>query len=100
MRKVKFELLKQKWAQDEQHQRPIDDHKANKSSITIYVVTPTYARLTQKADLIRLSQTLQHVNNIHWIVIEVRILFQYIINMCKIRLNVVYHPSYLWYSQR
>ena len=37
---------------------------------TIYAVTPTYARLTQKADLTRLAQTLLHVPNFHWIVVE------------------------------
>ncbi|KAK7505478.1 hypothetical protein BaRGS_00003223 [Batillaria attramentaria] len=36
----------------------------------IYLITPTYARLEQKADLVRLSHTLLHVPNIHWIVIE------------------------------
>ncbi|KFD55235.1 hypothetical protein M513_03876 [Trichuris suis] len=37
---------------------------------TIYVVTPTYKRYTQKADLTRLSYTLMHVPNILWIVVE------------------------------
>ncbi|XP_049875175.1 galactosylgalactosylxylosylprotein 3-beta-glucuronosyltransferase I isoform X2 [Pectinophora gossypiella] len=37
---------------------------------TIYGITPTYKRLAQKADLTRLSQTLMHVKNFHWIVIE------------------------------
>ncbi|KAG6442495.1 galactosylgalactosylxylosylprotein 3-beta-glucuronosyltransferase I [Manduca sexta] len=36
----------------------------------IYGITPTYARLAQKADLTRLSQTLSLVKNFHWIVIE------------------------------
>ncbi|XP_060545513.1 galactosylgalactosylxylosylprotein 3-beta-glucuronosyltransferase 3 [Pantherophis guttatus] len=36
----------------------------------IYVVTPTYARLVQKAELVRLSQTLMHIRNLHWIVVE------------------------------
>ena len=36
----------------------------------IYGVTPTYARLTQKADLTRLCQTLLHVPNFYWIVVE------------------------------
>lgn len=36
----------------------------------IYVITPTYARPVQKAELTRLSQTLMLVNNLHWIVIE------------------------------
>ena len=37
---------------------------------TIYAITPTYARPTQKADLTRLSQTLMQVPNFHWIVVE------------------------------
>jgi len=37
---------------------------------TIYAITPTYARWTQKADLTRLSQTLLHLPNFHWIVVE------------------------------
>lgn len=37
---------------------------------TIYGITPTYARLAQKADLTRLSQTLMLVKNFHWIIIE------------------------------
>ncbi|XP_067170950.1 galactosylgalactosylxylosylprotein 3-beta-glucuronosyltransferase 3 isoform X2 [Apteryx mantelli] len=37
---------------------------------TIYVVTPTYARLVQKAELVRLSQTLLHVPKLHWVVVE------------------------------
>ncbi|KAI8788129.1 galactosylgalactosylxylosylprotein 3-beta-glucuronosyltransferase 1, partial [Biomphalaria glabrata] len=41
-----------------------------KSVSIIYVITPTYARLEQKAELTRLSHTLLHVPNIHWIVIE------------------------------
>ena len=36
----------------------------------IYIITPTYARLEQKAELTRLSQTLMLVKNIHWIVVE------------------------------
>ena len=37
---------------------------------TIYLITPTYSRYTQKADLTRMSQTLMHVKNIHWVVVE------------------------------
>ncbi|WAR19757.1 B3GA3-like protein [Mya arenaria] len=36
----------------------------------IYIVTPTHTRLTQKADLTRLSYTLRLVPNIRWIVVE------------------------------
>lgn len=37
---------------------------------TIYFITPTYSRYTQQADLIRLSNTLKHVPQLHWIVVE------------------------------
>jgi len=37
---------------------------------TIYVITPTYTRFTQKADLTRLSQTFLHVLKLHWILVE------------------------------
>eukprot|EP00042_Codosiga_hollandica_P050128 m.592722 g.592722 ORF g.592722 m.592722 type:complete len:314 (+) comp58022_c0_seq6:43-984(+) len=36
----------------------------------LYLITPTYARPTQKADITRLCQTLHNVRNLHWIVIE------------------------------
>ncbi|XP_066983261.1 galactosylgalactosylxylosylprotein 3-beta-glucuronosyltransferase S-like [Macrobrachium rosenbergii] len=36
----------------------------------IYIITPTYKRNTQIADMTRMSQTLMHVPNLHWIVIE------------------------------
>ncbi|XP_072345388.1 galactosylgalactosylxylosylprotein 3-beta-glucuronosyltransferase 3 [Scyliorhinus torazame] len=36
----------------------------------IYAITPTYGRLVQKAELIRLSQTFLHVKKFHWIVVE------------------------------
>ncbi len=37
---------------------------------TIYVVTPTYARPVQKAELTRLCHTLLLVPNVHWVVVE------------------------------
>ncbi|KAM9827248.1 galactosylgalactosylxylosylprotein 3-beta-glucuronosyltransferase 3 [Neosynchiropus ocellatus] len=44
---------------------------AVKSAVpTIFVITPTYARLVQKAELTRLSQTFLHVPHLHWIVVE------------------------------
>lgn len=36
----------------------------------IFIITPTYTRPEQKAELTRLSYTLRHVPNIHWIVVE------------------------------
>lgn len=38
--------------------------------VTLYLITPTYYRHTQQADLFRLSHTLMHVKNLHWIVVE------------------------------
>lgn len=37
---------------------------------TIYIITPTYKRPVQKAELTRLGQILQLVPNIHWILVE------------------------------
>lgn len=37
---------------------------------TVYVITPTYRRPEQVADLTRLAQTLMLVRDIHWLVIE------------------------------
>ncbi|XP_054723907.1 galactosylgalactosylxylosylprotein 3-beta-glucuronosyltransferase 3-like, partial [Uloborus diversus] len=42
----------------------------NEKKPKIYVITPTYARPVQKAELTRLSHTLLLVPNIHWIVVE------------------------------
>lgn len=36
----------------------------------LYVITPTYRRSEQLAELTRLSHTLMHVPNMHWLVIE------------------------------
>ncbi|XP_023700784.1 galactosylgalactosylxylosylprotein 3-beta-glucuronosyltransferase 1-like isoform X2 [Paramormyrops kingsleyae] len=37
---------------------------------TIHVVTPTYGRPVQRAELTRLANTLLHVPNLHWILVE------------------------------
>ncbi|XP_053222942.1 galactosylgalactosylxylosylprotein 3-beta-glucuronosyltransferase 1 isoform X2 [Podarcis raffonei] len=37
---------------------------------TIHVVTPTYSRPVQKAELTRLANTFLHVMNLHWILVE------------------------------
>ena len=36
----------------------------------IYVITPTYARTTQKPDLTRTAQSIMLARNVHWIVVE------------------------------
>lgn len=48
----------------------ITDNDRNQTLPTIFMITPTYARHTQKADLTRLCQTLMHVKNLHWLVVE------------------------------
>lgn len=40
---------------------------------TIYAITPTYDHLTQKAELVRLSSMLKHIENFFWIIIEDKI---------------------------
>ena len=37
---------------------------------TVYAITPTYARATQRVDLVSLCHTLMHVPFITWIVVE------------------------------
>ena len=37
---------------------------------TVFVITPTFTRFVQKAELTRVSQALKPVKNLHWIVIE------------------------------
>ncbi|XP_022804517.1 galactosylgalactosylxylosylprotein 3-beta-glucuronosyltransferase 3-like isoform X4 [Stylophora pistillata] len=44
--------------------------KASPPKTIVYAVTPTYARFLQKAELTRLSQTLKHVKDFHWIIVE------------------------------
>lgn len=36
----------------------------------IYIVTPTYARPQQKAELTRMSYTLRLAGNVHWVIVE------------------------------
>jgi beta-1,3-glucuronyltransferase len=45
-------------------------HVVQKSEERLYLITPTYPRYEQIAELTRLGQTLQHVQNIVWIVAE------------------------------
>lgn len=37
---------------------------------TLHVITPTYSRPVQKAELTRLTNTLLHVPKLHWLVVE------------------------------
>ena len=53
---------------DQQHSKRATTRE--RRILTIYMITPTYARWTQKADLTRSSQTLMHVPNFHWILVE------------------------------
>ncbi|VUZ39550.1 unnamed protein product, partial [Hymenolepis diminuta] len=41
-----------------------------KDVVTIYVITPTYYRITQKPELVRLCTVFSLIRNLHWIVIE------------------------------
>ena len=50
--------------------RRTDKPIVNLGNSTIYMVTPTHTHPEQKANLVRLSHTLLHVKNIHWIIIE------------------------------
>ncbi|KAL2079708.1 hypothetical protein ACEWY4_025452 [Coilia grayii] len=56
--------------QDEVKRSDITKPSKKPDQHTIYVITPTYARLVQKAELTRLSQTFLHVPQLHWIVVE------------------------------
>ncbi|KAK6103452.1 Glycosyltransferase 43 family protein [Brugia pahangi] len=42
----------------------------NRNNRTIIVITPTYLRLARLADMTRLSQTLMHISQLIWIVVE------------------------------
>lgn len=49
------------------------EHNPDQSGLAtpvVYVVTPTYRRPTQKADLTRLAQTLMNLDFVFWIVVE------------------------------
>ncbi|XP_071524737.1 galactosylgalactosylxylosylprotein 3-beta-glucuronosyltransferase S-like [Panulirus ornatus] len=59
--------------EDTYHTLTLHQNEQNQKTITLpplYVITPTYRRNTQLADMTRLSQTLMHVPNLHWIVVE------------------------------
>lgn len=45
-------------------------NSCHSTSKTIFIITPTYYRPTQLPDMTRMAQTLMHVKNIFWIVID------------------------------
>ena len=47
-----------------------DDSDTHTHTPTVYAITPTYRRSSQRPDLTTLCQTLMHVDNLHWIVVE------------------------------
>lgn len=68
-----LDLYKEDLQLSQQQLRLLKHLTKNKNSNnlpTIYAITPTYYRYVQKAELTRISQTLQLVFNVHWIVIE------------------------------
>lgn len=70
-------------------------------SKSIFAITPTYARYTQKVDLVSLCQTIMHIPNFVWVVIEdaerKTKLVTNLLDRCKVtsvHLNVRTPPSY------
>ena len=57
---------------------------------TIVMVTPTYERWTQKADLTRLCQTLMHIHELMWIVVEDSVNKTDLVKNLLVRCNVKY----------
>ena len=59
---------------------------------TIYIITPTYARTTQKVDLTSMCYTLMHVPKVTWILVEdsdhKSNLVKRLVNRCKV--NIVH----------
>ena len=46
------------------------DTDSQRLQAKVFVITPTYKRLSQKPNLVSLSQSLKLVDGLHWIVIE------------------------------
>ena len=57
------EELAEKFARQLKKQKAVEE-------TPIYVVTPTYRRPEQQAELTRLAQTLMHVPNMYWLLVE------------------------------
>ena len=53
-----------------EHQRKWEELEEEKDLPTVFAITPTYARITQKVDLTSLCQTVMHIPNFVWIIIE------------------------------
>uniref|UniRef100_A0A0R3RPK5 Galactosylgalactosylxylosylprotein 3-beta-glucuronosyltransferase n=1 Tax=Elaeophora elaphi TaxID=1147741 RepID=A0A0R3RPK5_9BILA len=69
----------------------------NSSNRTIIVITPTYLRLARLADMTRLSQTLMHVNQLIWIVIEDAVRISVPVKQLLDRSTLQYH---YWAAKR
>ena len=67
---IKFETLKLNNLKKTQKNLISEQNKYYVNLPWIYLITPTYARSVQKAELTRLSHTFLHVKNLHWIIIE------------------------------
>ena len=67
--KDKITKLKRRIKSIEEHNPNYSDSN-NYKDVTLYIITPTYSRYTQQADLVRMSNTLKHVRNLHWIIVE------------------------------
>ena len=52
------------------HPPPTQTTRSSEYNRTIFVISPTYKRLTQKSDLTSVCITLMHVPNLVWIVVE------------------------------
>ena len=62
------ELQQQEVGQVEKLQE--EKQQSDNPGPTVYMITPTYARLTQKSDLTSVCLTIMHVPKLVWIVIE------------------------------
>lgn len=75
------------------------DSKSTDDDVSIFAITPTYVRLTQKVDLTSLCYTIQNIPHVIWIVVEdsrrktdlvVRVL-----QRCKVRVQAM-HNIIFW----